>query len=430
MLDKFKPLVTDRKMLVVFLLGIWSGTPLLLTAGTLQAWCKEAGMGIESLGLLAMLQLPYSIKFLWSPMLDWYVPKFLGRRRGWLIMSQLGVVGALLGLATADPAQGAIVFLGWAFLVALASATQDIAIDAYQIEILPPEQYGLGNQLYILGYRIGMLVASSGALILADSVSWAVVYTAMAAVMALSILTTFFAHEPDVAIKPPKSLKDAVWHPLKDFFSASGSFKGKALWIVGFFLLYKVGGDMVTNMTTPFYMELGYSKTQIGAIAKSFGLGATIIGGLIGGFFIVAWGIRKSLWVFGILQAFGYLAFVWLGQRIGLGTVNPDVTALALAITVEYLAVGLATAAYSTYMGTIVNRNYTATQYALLSSFMGLARTTGGSASGFIVAGTGWNMFFVFCSLTAIPGLFILWKLQKGETSTNPASARLAMNNA
>lgn len=422
---KLKPLFTDRKMLVVFLLGISSGLPLLLTMGTLQAWCKDAGMSLSDIGLLALVGTPYTLKFLWSPILDWFVPPFLGRRRGWLLISQLAVMGALLGLAAADPAAHPAMFAVWALLVAFTSATQDIGVDAYQIEILPPEQYGLGNQLYILGYRIGMLLAGSGALILAQYFSWWMVYATMAACMGVGILTTFFAKEPNVRAAPPKTFKEAVWHPLRDFFSPHGSLKGKALWVLGFFLLYNIGANMATALTTPYYMELGFSKLQIGAVGKTFGLTATIIGGLIGGVFVVSLGVRRCLWVFGVLQGLGYLSFAWLGQYVA-SAGSAETTALAAAISVENLCVGLATAAYSTFMGMVVNRKFTATQYALLSSLMGVTRVYSASPTGFLVERMGWPTFFVFCSLMSIPGLLLLLKLDKNDAE--PASPQLQVS--
>lgn len=416
---KLKPLFTDRKILIVFLLGISSGLPLLLTLGTLQAWCKDAGMSLSDIGLLAAVGTPYTLKFLWSPILDWFVPPFLGRRRGWLLISQLMVIGALLGLATANPGGNATVFALWALLVAFTSATQDIVIDAYQIEILPPEQYGLGNQFYILGYRIGMIVASSGALILADHISWWGVYTAMAGCMGIGLFTTFIAKEPNVTAKAPRTFAEAVWHPIKDFFSPNGSLQGKAMWILAFFLLYNIGANMATALTTPYYMELGFSKTQIGAIAKTFGLTATIVGGLIGGLFVVSLGVRKCLWIFGVIQGLGYLSFAWLGQYVAT-TGSADTTALATAISVENLGVGLATAAYASFMGSVVNRKFTATQYALLSSLMGVTRVYSGVPTGYLVEAMGWPTFFMFCSLMTIPGLFILWMMEKNGDAPSP----------
>lgn len=413
-MEKFKRLITDRKMFIVFLMGFSSGLPLLLTGSTLQAWCQESGMDLTKIGLFALVGIPYTLKFLWSPLLDWVTPPFLGRRRGWLLISQLGLMAALVGLALSDPHQGSWMIAGFALVVAFLSATQDIGIDAYQLEILPTESYGLGNQFYILGYRIGMIVAGSGSLILADNMPWRAVYFVMAGVMGFGVLTTIFSPEPKTQGAPLRTLNEAVIQPLKDFFSAKGSFKGQALWVIGFFLLYKIGGDMATALTTPYYLQLGFTKTQIGTVAKLYGLWATIIGGLIGGAAIVYIGIYRSLWIFGILQALANMSFAWLGHFVA-STGVASATALATAISIENLAAGLGTAAYATYMGSLVNKRFTATQYALLSSFMGMTRVYGAAPTGWLVSQMGWSVFFVFCSGASIPGLLLLFKLKRSS---------------
>lgn len=426
-MEKLKVLFTDRKMLIVFLLGFASGLPLLLTGSTLQAWCKDSGMDLTTIGLFSLVGLPYTLKFLWSPALDWIVPPFMGRRRGWLMMTQVGLMMALVALAFTDPKSGSTLVAAMALLVSFMSATQDIGIDAYQIEILPKEQYGLGNQLYILGYRVGMLAAGAGTLILADVMSWQMVYFVMAATMGIGLLTTFFAKEPKIEGATPRNFGEAVWEPLKDFFSPSGSHKGKALWILGFFLLYKIGVDMASTMSTPFYMDLQFSKSTIGTMSKAVGLWATIAGGLLGGIGVVYFGIRRSLWAFGTFQAVACLSYAWLAW---FATANgPQAWALGVSISFENLAVGMATAAYATYMGSLVNKRYTATQYALLSSLMGMPRVFAGPFAGWTAQTVGWSTFFVFCSVAAIPGLLILLKLRDttaDASTTAPSAANTA----
>lgn len=422
-MDKLKVMFTDRRMLIVFLLGFASGLPLLLTGSTLQAWCKDSGMDLTTIGLFSLVGLPYTLKFLWSPVLDWIVPPFMGRRRGWLLMTQIGLIATLIGLAMTDPKSGSSLVAVMALLVAFMSATQDIGIDAYQIEILPKEQYGLGNQLYILGYRVGMLAAGAGTLILADMMSWQMVYFVMAGTMAVGVLTTFFAREPKIEGTTPRNFKDAVWEPLKDFFSPSGSHKGKALWILAFFLLYKIGVDMAATMSTPFYMDLNFSKTDIGTMSKAVGLWATIAGGLLGGIGVVYFGIRRSLWAFGIFQGVACLSYAWLAYYVG-STGVPAAWALGVSISVENLAVGMATAAYATFMGSLVNTRFTATQYALLSSLMGMPRVFAGPFAGWTAQNLGWSAFFIFCSAAAIPGLLILLKLKgAGEAAASSNAA-------
>ncbi len=418
-MNKLKAIFTDRRMLIVFSMGFASGLPLLLTASTLQAWFKESGMDLTSIGMLSLVGMPYTLKFLWSPALDWLVPPFLGRRRGWLMISQIALMAALVGMAFSSPAQSTMVLASFALLVALFSATQDIGIDAYQLEILPTESYGLGNQIYILGYRVGMVLAGSGALIVADHASWTATYLVMAGAMGIGIVTTLLAPEPK-AQGLPRTFVEAVWLPLKDFFAPSGSHKGKVIWVLGFFLLYKIGGDLASTMTMPFYLELGYTKTQVGTIAKAFGLWATIVGGLIGGAGVIFLGLRRSLWIFGIMQAIGYLSFAWLGKYVA-ATGVASLGALGTAIAIENLAAGLGIAAYSTYMGSIVNKKYTATQYALLSSLMAVPRVFGSAPSGYLATQFGWFGYFVFCALVSIPGLLILFRL---NTETSSVSDR------
>lgn len=408
-----KKIFTDRKMAVVFALGFSSGLPLLLTGSTLQAWCKDSGLNLSSISLFALVGIPYTVKFLWAPFLDHYTPPFLGRRRGWLLITQLLLTAAIASLGFVHPADSAFVVALVALAVTFFSASQDIAIDAYQIEILDPEVYAFGNQLYVLGYRIGMIVTGSGALILADHLPWHLVYLTMAGCMSIGILTTLIGPEPinQTALRQKATLRDSVWLPMKDFFSPSGSHQGKALWILAFFLLYKIGGDMATGSTTLFYMDLGYSKSHIGEVAKVFGVGATICGGIIGATAIMALGLRRSLWTFGVLQGLACLSFAWLSYYVH-STGSTSLVALASAISIENLAAGLGTAAYGCYMATLVNRRYTATQYALLTSLMGATRVFGAAPSGWIAQHFGWSNLFVFCAVASIPGLLILLKLR------------------
>ena len=407
-------LLSDRRMLIVFMLGFSGGLPLLLTGSTLQAWCKEAGMDLTNLGLLALVGLPYTLKFLWSPLLDWVVPKRMGRRRGWLLGSQIGLMIALAALAVWGPSSGYQTMAVIALVIAFLSATQDIAIDAYQLELLPPESYGLGNQLYVLGYRVAMLLAGGGTLILADHVSWSTVYILMAATMGIGIVTTLLAPEPEIKGGAPKSLADAVLLPLKDFFAPEGKPSMRAIYLLGFFLLYQIGYNMASAMTTPFYMDLGYTKTQIGSVVKVFGLWATILGGLLGGVAVISLGVRKCLWIFGVGQGIAVLGFAWLAV-VGPGLAEPSIAALAATISAENFAAGLGMAAYMTFMGAAVNKRFSATQFALLTSFMGMTRVFGSAPTGWMVTQVGYAKFFVLCALASIPALAILARLQRNE---------------
>jgi PAT family beta-lactamase induction signal transducer AmpG len=400
-MTKLARLFLDKRMLIAIGMGFASGLPLMLTGSTVQLWYKDAGVDIVTIGLLTMVGLPYSFKFLWSPLLDWVVPPFLGRRRGWLMLTQAGLVAALCGMAMSNPSVSPMMLACFSFLVALISATQDIGIDAYLVEAFPPEAYAMGVQCYVQAYRIAMLVASGGALVLADKVGWRFSYFAMAGFMSLGLLTTFFAPEP-TSHGQPKNFVEAVWLPLQEFLT-----RRNAILLLLFFALYKFGGDLATALTNVFYSDLGYTKTQIGVTAKSFGLGATIGGGMVGATLIYYLGLYRSLWVFGVIQAVCYLSFSWLDHFVHTGGQAAG-WALAVAITVENLGAGLATAAYVAFMGSVVDRRFTATQYALLSSLMALPRNLGGPITAFLVKSMGWFPFFFLCSAAAIPGLLLL----------------------
>ncbi|MES2963570.1 MAG: AmpG family muropeptide MFS transporter [Bdellovibrionota bacterium] len=426
-MEKLKALFSDRRMFIVFMMGFASGLPYLLTASTLQAWCKDAGMDLTTIGFFTLVTLPYSLKFLWAPVMDWIVPKGMGpgigRRKAWLLISQVGLIAALVGLSMTNPSTNIALMAIMAFFVCFMSATQDVVIDAYQIEYLPKEQYALGNQLYIIGYRIAMIVAGAGTLMMTDVMSWKMVYLVMAATMGLALVTTFFAKEPTIEGKIPRGFVEAVWEPLKDFFSTNGSHKGKALWILAFFLVYKLGADMASIASTPFYMDLGFTKPIIGQMSKAVGLWATIGGGIAGAVGVVYFGIRRSLWAFGIFQGLACFSFVWLNSYVA-GMSNPPAWALGISISFENVAVGMATAAFCAYMGSLVNRRYTATQYAILSSLMSLPRTLAGPFTLWTAQTLGYSTLFVICASASIPGLLILLKLRGvgGDVATAGAS--------
>ncbi len=388
-------------MLIALGMGFSSGLPFLLTSSTVQLWYRDAGVGIVTVGLLSMVGLPYSLKVFWSPLLDWLNPPFLGRRRGWIILSQVGLIAAISGMAMSNPAVNPAMLAIFSLLVAIVSATQDMGIDAYLVETFPPEAYALGAQFYVQAYRIGMLVAGGGALIIAGEFSWRVSYFAMAACMGVGMLTTLFSQEPSVRGKP-KTFTEAVKLPLAEFLT-----RRNALLILAFLTVYNFGGNVATALTNFFYADLGYSKIQIGLTAKSFGIGATIAGGMIGAIFVYQLGLFRSLFVFGVIQALACLSFAWLDTYVH-GGGGPAAWALAVAITLENLGIGLATAAYTAFMGSIVDRRFTATQFALFTSLMALPRTLGGPIAGFLVKAIGWYHFFFVCSLIAVPGLILL----------------------
>lgn len=387
------------RMLVTLLMGFSCGLPLLLTMSVLQAWMKEEGVDLTVIGMMALVGLPYTLKFLWAPFLDRYTLSFLGRRRGWLLIAQVALMIAIIGLGLTDPRSNPWMVAFAAFLVTFFSASQDIVVDAYRREDLADEELGFGSSLYINGYRVGMLLASGGGLIMADNMPFSMVYLIMAAGMLPGILTTLMAPEPETPAGTPRTLKEAVLNPLLDYFSRSG-----ALWILAFILLYKLGDTMASAMTTPFYLDIGFSKTEIGTVVKLFGFWATIAGGLAGGISMIRLGIRRSLWVFGFLQAISTAGFAVLAR------VGPSVPLLSAVIAFENLSSGMGTAAYAAFMASITNKKFTATQYALLTSMMGIPRVLASAPTGFLAKNFGWELFFISCALIAIPGMLLLMK--------------------
>jgi PAT family beta-lactamase induction signal transducer AmpG len=386
-------------MLVALLMGFSCGLPLLLTITLLQAWMQEAGVDLTVIGLMALVGLPYTLKFLWAPILDRFTPSFLGRRRGWLLIVQSALMVSISGLGFTNPAKSPWMLAFIAFLVTFFSASQDIVVDAYRREDLPDEELGLGASLYVNGYRLGMLLASGGGLIMADHMSFSMVYQVMAACMLPGVLTTLMAREPDIHDSTPKTIKEAVVEPLADYFRRQG-----ALWILAFIILYKLGDSMATAITTPFYLDIGFSKTQIGAVVKLFGFWATVGGSLMGGVIMLKLKINRSLWVFGFLQALSTAGFAVLARM------GNSLVALAAVITFENLCSGMGTAAFVAFMASITNKRFTATQYALLSSLMGVPRVVASAPTGFLAKMMGWETFFIFCTFIAAPGLMLLPK--------------------
>ncbi len=390
-------LIFSPRMLVSFLMGFSCGVPLLLTLSVLQAWMREEGVDLSVIGLFSLVGLPYTLKFLWSPILDRFALPLFGRRRGWLLVFQIFLMAAVAGLGLSNPAANPWLLAGAAFLVTFFSASQDIVVDAYRREDLSDNELGLGSSLYVNGYRVGMLLAGSGGLILADHFSFQQVYLMMSASLLVGIATTLLCQEPEVAEGTPKNFRDAVLLPFVEYFSRDG-----ALLILLFILLYKIGDQMASTMTIPFYLDIGFTKTQIGAVAKLFGFWATIGGGLLGGIILLRLGILRSLLIFGVLQAVSTAGFSLLAL------IGNNLTGLAAVIAVENLTGGMGTAAYVAYMASITNKKFTATQYALLSSLMGIPRVLASAPTGFMAQNMGWPWFFLACTLVAIPGLVLL----------------------
>ncbi len=391
--------ICSGRMLVALMMGFSCGLPLLLTISVLQAWMKEEGVDLTVIGIMALVGLPYTLKFLWAPFMDRFTLPFLGRRRGWLLVAQVALIFSIAGLGSTDPGNNPWIVAFAAFLVTFFSASQDIVVDAYRREDLPDGELGLGSSLYVNGYRMGMLLASGGGLIMADYIPFSMVYLIMAACILPGVLTTLLAPEPEITLGTPKTIKEAISDPLVEYFKSQG-----ALWILAFILFYKMGDTMASAMTMPFYLDMGFSKTEIGTIVKLFGFWATIAGALIGGVLMLRLGINRSLWVFGFLQAISTACFALLA-RIG-----HSVPALSGVIAFENLSSGMGTAAYMAFMASITNKRFTAIHYALLTSLMGVPRVLASAPTGFFAKNLGWGSFFIACTLIAIPGMLLLLK--------------------
>ena len=386
-------------MLVAFVMGFACGLPLLLTISVLQAWMKDEGVDLTVIGMMALVGLPYTLKFLWAPFLDRFSLPLLGRRRGWMLFAQIALMISIASLGQSDPVQNPWLLAFAAFLVTFFSASQDIVVDAYRREDLADEELGLGSSLYVNGYRVGMLLASGGGLIMADYMDFSMVYLILAGCMLPGLITTLLTPEPEIPAGTPKTMREAVVDPLVEYFSRKG-----ALWILAFILLYKIGDTMASAMTIPFYLDIGFSKSEIGAVVKMFGFWATIAGGLAGGIMMIRIGITRSLWVFGFLQAISTAGFALLAN------VGYSIPLLSSVIAFENLSSGMGTAAYVAFMASITNKKFTATQYALLTSLMGIPRVLASAPTGFLVKNVGWETFFIICALIAIPGMLLLFK--------------------
>ncbi len=405
--------IFSLRMLITLLMGYAAGLPLLLVGSTLQAWMTERGVDLKVIGMASLIGLPYSLKFLWAPLIDRF-PLPPSRRRGWMALSQLALVAAILALSKLDPAQNIQSVIIAAIVVAFFSATQDITIDAYRREILAEDELGLGSSLYVVGYRIGILVSGALALYMADSIfksadgtaDWSRVYQTMAGAMAIGLVITFIAPKEDPKLERPKNLQEAVIGPFLEFF------KRPSAWaIIAFILLYKVGDSMAGNMTTPFMLLKGYTKTDIATVVKGLGLFALIGGGVLGGVLCLKLGTLRSLWFFGFLQAISTAGFCWLSYA------PVSLLNLSLVIGFENFSAGLGTSAYSAFMASMTNKKFTATQYALLSALMAIPRTVLSSPTGWMAQEMGWEGFFLFCTLIAVPGMALIPLLTRRRAS-------------
>lgn len=410
----------NRRMLICILTGFSSGLPLFFLLNLLPAWLKTEGISLKEIGLLALIQFPYAWKFLWAPLLDRYALPMLGRRRGWMALAHLGLLASMAWLGSVSPHSELPLLIGVAATVAFLSATLDIVLDAFRRELLPEIELGLGNAVHVNAYKVAGLVPGSLSLILADHLPWWQVFMVTAAFMLPGLLMTLSVREPVTGQNIPKTLREAVVEPFHEFIHRQGW--RSALLILAFIFCYKLGDSLCTALATPFYLEMGYSKSEIGLIAKNAGLWPSVIGGLLGGMWMLRLGINRALWVFGVVQALAILGFMWLAwfaQQGGLavsevaqaGVTASDATrwwALAAVIGLEAFGVGLGTAAFVAFIARTTHPAYTATQFALFTSLAAVPRTLINASAGWLVESLGWVSFFVLCFVLAIPGMWLL----------------------
>ena len=388
----------NKDCIVSLLMGFSAGVPLLMTISILQAWMKESGIDLSTIGLFGLVGIPYSLKFLWAPFLDRFSLPFLGRRRGWLLVSQILIIITILGISYIDITSqlpGLVMLcLGLTFL----SATQDILIDAYRRENVSEKHLPLASSLYIIGYRVAMAIVGSLGFILSDSISFNLVYLCLSGLMMVGIITTLISDEGDFIIKS----RESIIEPFIDYFR-----KNKSLIILAFIFIYKIGDMLAFFMSVPYYLDLEYTKSQIGYM-KFIGTWMTLLGSFIGGILLVKYNnIMKGLFYFGILQmvsTFGYVILSW---------VEPNLILLCSVGSFESFCSGLGTAVFISYIALLTNIKFTGTQYALLSSFVAIPRTIFTSQTGFLVESIGWEYFFIFCTLIALPGLILIYYLEK-----------------
>ena len=391
--------IFSRCMVVALVMGYAAGLPLELTSFVLKTWMREEGVNLAVIGLFSLVGLPYILKFLQASILDRFSPGRWGRRRGWMIIFQLALILSIFSLGQTNPREAPWLVAVAAFFVTLFSASQDIVIDAYRREDLSDKELGLGSSLYIAGYRVGMLLASGGGLILADHWPFSMVYALLALCLLPGLMTSLLTPEPPAPFGTPKTMREAVTKPFVEYFS-----RPNAIWILAFILLYKIGDTMASSMTAPFYVDLQFTKTEVGALVKLVGFWAILGGSFLGGLLMLRLGINRCLWIFGLLQAVSTAGFAVLAQM------GHHLSMLAFVIGFENFTSGMGTAAYAAFMASITNKKFTATQYALLTSLMGIPRVVAASGTGFLAEALGWTGFFVFCTLIAAPGMLLLLK--------------------
>lgn len=395
--------ILNKRMLICVFTGFTSGLPLYVLIQLVPGWLRVEGVGLAEIGFFALIGFPYTWKFLWSPVMDRFTLPFLGHRRGWMLVTQLALLISIgtLGFIKPDLSLWSVAYLAAA--IAFFSASQDIVLDAYRRELLPDVELGLGNSIHVQAYRLSGLVPGSLALILADYIPWHTVFMVVALFMGVGLILTLVIQEAIANPSPPRTMRDAIIEPFREFLGRKG-LQDAAL-ILAFLFLYKLGDNMATALQTPFYVDVGFSLTQIGSIAKFSSLFSAIIGGLAGGVMMIRLGINRALWIFGVVQVVSILGFALLSE------VGDNPWMLGVAVSLEYLGVGLGTAAFTAFIAQNTNPVFAATQFALFTALTSVPRTLANAVTGVIVEQTGWTTFFLLCTALAVPGMLLLFKV-------------------
>ncbi len=397
--QKISKAMFNRRMLFCIVGGFVSGLPYYILASLVPAWLRTEGVGLKEIGLFTLINLPFTWKFFWAPLMDRFELPFLGLRRGWMLLTQVAllITIAAIPMVNINISLWSVAYL--AFAVAFFSASQDIVLDAYRREILPDEELGFGNSLFVNTWRTAGFIPGSLSLILADYFSWQIVFIITASFMSVGIILTLWIKEPLHEYRP-HNLKEAVVDSLSEFFNRLGI--KRALLILAFIFFYKLGDNMATALATPFYLDMGFSLTEIGLVAKNAGFWPMIFGSIAGGILMIQIGINRALWFFGVIQIISILGFAVLARY------GYNLWLLGAVIGFEYLGVGLGAAASVAFIARSTSLKYTATQLALLTTIAVLPRSAASATTGFIVEYMGWESFFYLCTACAIPGMLLL----------------------
>jgi PAT family beta-lactamase induction signal transducer AmpG len=401
--QSFKEALLNRRILICVFTGFTSGLPLFILIQLVPAWLRVEGVGLAEIGFFALIGFPYTWKFLWSPVMDRYTLPFLGRRRGWMFVTQLALLVSIASMGFIKPDLSIWTVAYLAAAVAFFSASQDIVLDAYRRELLPDIELGIGNAVHVQAYRLAGLVPGSLALILADFLPWHVVFAVVAAFMGVGLVLTLVIREAVAEPSPPRTMREALVEPFREFIQRKGL--RSALLILAFMFLYKLGDNMATALQSPFFIDMGFSLTEIGAVAKLAALIAATLGGLLGGVVMIKLSINRALWLFGVVQVVSILGFALLS------VVGTNLWLLGAANGFEYLGVGLGTAAFTAFIARATNPVFAATQFALFTALTAVPRTLANAVTGVIVERIGWTSFFLLCTALAIPGMLLLFKV-------------------